>query len=348
MDKQLILSVAGSGKTKYLIDKLNLNSWFLIITYTNNNFFNIKLRVIEKFGFLPENIRIFTYFSFLYSFCFRPFLARQLKVKGVSYEVCPYVKASGRARYIDNFGRAYSNRLAKLINVEKATDGLIERLNKYFDVVMIDEIQDFAAHDFNFLAHIVKSNNDVFFVGDFFQHTFDTSRDGNTRQNLHNNYEKYIKECKNFGLTIDATTLDGSYRCSPTICNYVSSNLGINIISKRMDETEIKFLDSEDDILEICNDDDVIKLFYKNSSSYEIYSNNWGNSKGIDSYHDVCVVLNPTTFSKYQNNSLSSLNEQTKNKLYVAITRCRGNLFFVEEKLVKHLKTKLKSRKISF
>lgn len=335
MDKQLILSVAGSGKTKYLVDKLNLNSRFLIVTYTNNNFFNIKLRVIEKFGFLPENIKIFTYFSFLYSFCFRPFLGRQLKVKGVSYKICSNQYSKDRARYIDDFGRVYSNRLAKLIEVEKATNDLIERLNKYFDVIMIDEIQDFAAHDFNFLANIIKSNNDVFFVGDFFQHTFDTSRDGSTRKNLHKSYKEYIRECKGLGLTIDTLTLDGSHRCSPTICNYVSLNLGIRISSKRRDETEIKFLDSKNDILEICNNDNIIKLFYQNSHSYDIYSNNWGNSKGINNYCDVCVVLNQTTFKEYQKNSLLSLNEKTKNKLYVAITRCRGNLYFVEERLLK-------------
>ncbi len=64
MDSKLILAVAGSGKTRYLIESLNLEERSLIVTYTINNTENLRKRVIKKFGFMPENIRIYTYFSF--------------------------------------------------------------------------------------------------------------------------------------------------------------------------------------------------------------------------------------------------------------------------------------------
>ncbi len=335
MDKRLILAVAGSGKTSYIIKKLDLEHRFLIITYTNNNFRSIKSRIIEKFGFLPENIKIFTYFSFLYSFCFKPFLLNKLNITGINFERCNNRFAKRHQRYIDINKRVYSNRLVKLIEIAGAMDDVVARLTKYFDTIMIDEIQDFAGHDFNILPHIVRSNNNIIFVGDFFQHTFDTSTDGPVNRNLHNDYNTYIARFNRMGLTIDSKILSNSYRCSPTICSYITSNLGIEIQSHREDNTDIQAIDSEDIALQIFQDEDVVKLFYQSSSKYHCYSNNWGNSKGEDHYNDVCIALNPTTFKHFSKNTLVNLNPQTRNKLYVAITRTKNDLFFVAEKIFK-------------
>ena len=41
MDKKLILSVAGSGKTTLIISQLNVDSKALILTYTENNYLNL-------------------------------------------------------------------------------------------------------------------------------------------------------------------------------------------------------------------------------------------------------------------------------------------------------------------
>lgn len=57
-----------------------------------------------------------------------------------------------------------------------------ERIEKYFDFFCVDEVQDFAANDFNLLCQLSKMDVEVLFVGDFFQHTFDTSRDGNIQK----------------------------------------------------------------------------------------------------------------------------------------------------------------------
>ena len=42
---------------------------------------------------------------------------------------------------------------------------------------------------------------------------------------------------------------------------------------------------------------------------------NWGASKGIDSFEDVCVVLNKTAQKLLENRKLIELNPKTKNKL---------------------------------
>lgn len=87
MDKRVIFAVAGSGKTSYIIDNLSLDKKSLIITYTTNNFSNIKKKILEKFnGEFPSNISLMTYFNFLYSFCYKPFLADKVRAKGIIFE----------------------------------------------------------------------------------------------------------------------------------------------------------------------------------------------------------------------------------------------------------------------
>jgi len=68
VDKRLILAVAGSGKTRLIIEKLNTEKRFLILTYTNNNYELIKRRVLNKFGYIPKNINIIKFFDFLILF----------------------------------------------------------------------------------------------------------------------------------------------------------------------------------------------------------------------------------------------------------------------------------------
>ncbi len=340
MDKRIILAVAGSGKTRHIIETLDLERRSLIVTYTNNNFYNIKSRIIQKFGYLPDNIHLFSYFSFLYSFCFKPFLLNKTKVKGIRFDPCTNRFAKNDERYIDGNNRVYSNRLTKFIIEKGEAESVSARISKYFDTVLFDEIQDFAGNDFNFLPHIVNADCDILFVGDFYQHTFDTSRDGNTNVNLHKQLDGYLNKAKGMGLALDADTLDSSYRCSPSICKFVTDNLGIAIGSKREDNTEILALDDAAIIKGVFDDNNIVKLFYQSRSTYPCFGRNWGESKGEDRYNDVCVVLNKTTHKLFSQNKLGGLNPTTRNKLYVAITRTRGRLFFVDEE---QLKSVLKS-----
>ena len=62
MDKKLIHAVAGSGKTRKIIDDLDTSRRALIITYTIKNQEEIRNRVYEKFDMIPENVHIFGLF----------------------------------------------------------------------------------------------------------------------------------------------------------------------------------------------------------------------------------------------------------------------------------------------
>jgi DNA helicase-2/ATP-dependent DNA helicase PcrA len=337
MDKRVVFAVAGSGKTSMIINDLSLTERALIITYTRANIENLRLAIINKFGYFPDNIRLYPYFTFIYSFCLRPIIGLELKFEGINYKPNPIRRiAQNQIRFfIDSNNYIYSNRICKLFQFAEMQDDIVSRIEKYFDKVYVDEIQDLGAHDFNFLPTLASVSRDVLFVGDFHQHTFDTSRDGNVNVNLHSDINRYEEKFRNMGLVIDKDQLIKTHRCSPTVCNFIQDNLGINILSHRSDSVEIRYIDSEVEADMIYNDPNVVKLFYQLSKRYNCLAKNWGESKGENHYNDVCVVLNQTTDRAYLNGSLSQLPKQTINKLYVACSRSRGNLYFVPEHLIR-------------
>lgn len=338
MDKRVIFAVAGSGKTTHILNQLTLDKKSLIITYTNNNIKNLKSGIIKKFGLFPDNITLLPYFTFLYSFCFRPLLSYNIKTKGINYKpnLNRFANQNKPEYYIDNNRRLYSNRISKLIEMCNEIPNVKARLEKYFDNLYIDEIQDFGGNDFNFLKHLTSSNINILVVGDFHQHTFDTSRDGNVNRTIHNEVDNYISLFDKMGLTIDIETLDKSWRCSPNVCEFISNNLGIDIKSHKQEETTVALIEDQKQALKIFNDDDIVKLFYQEHYKYNCFSRNWGDSKGENHYQDICVVLNKTTFDKIDD--LSTLKAMTKNKLYVACSRANRNLFLVSYKLLKEMK----------
>lgn len=59
-----MLAVAGSGKTTHIIEQLNLERRFLIVTYTDNNVAHIKKAIIKKFGYEPQTSHSYHIFNF--------------------------------------------------------------------------------------------------------------------------------------------------------------------------------------------------------------------------------------------------------------------------------------------
>jgi DNA helicase II / ATP-dependent DNA helicase PcrA len=343
MDKRIILAVAGSGKTYHIVEQLDETRRFLLITYTINNIENLRNAIIHKFGYIPDNIKIKSYFTFLYSFCFKPFLSNDLNNKGIYWNYPPeYTRALKRDDnkfYLLNEKWLYHNRIAKLIIEKNVINNINERLEKYYDFIFIDEVQDFGGHDFNLLKEISKSNVNMLLVGDFFQHTFDTSRDGNINSTLYDDFHKYLEKLQKFNFTIDKSTLVKSRRCSKTICDFIREKIGIEMHSQSNIETEYKLITDDTEADKIFKDNSIIKLFLQEHYNYECYSDNWGSCKGLE-FENVCVVINDETLKLFKKNELTGLNPTTKNKFYVACSRAKNNLYFVSSKIYKKYKNK--------
>lgn len=339
MDKRVIFAVAGSGKTTYIIDSLSRDKRSLIITYTVGNYKNICRKISEKFhGEWPENIWVMGYFTFLYRFCYKPFLSDQFKTKGICYNKNQnnYLGQNDRAYYITPEGYIYSNRLALLIEKTKVLEHVKQRLEKYFDEFIIDEVQDIAGRDFDFLEKLMTANIKMLFVGDFYQHTYDTSRDGNKNKKLFDNFDKYEARFTDKGFFSDKESLIKSWRCSQNVCRFITENLGIEIYSNQNESVDgekedILFISEDNQKELISNNPSIVKLHFKNGSKYGNNHKNWGETKGEDHYQDVCVMLNKTTAEKYAAGKLCELAPATRNKLYVAITRAHGKVYLMNE-----------------
>lgn len=206
MDKRVIFAVAGSGKTTYIVNELSLEKRSLILTYTDGNYDNISRKILAKFGGRwPNSVTLMTYFSFLYNFCYKPYFADIIHAKGIVFDNNPNIKIpqDSMRYYLSPSGLLYSNRLAFFLERANALPKIKRRIERYYDELVIDEIQD-----------------------------------------MHKN---------------------------------------------------------------------------------------WGETKGEDKYTDVCVLLNKTTSKKMAAGKLAELAPMTKNKLYVAITRAKGNVYIFDE-----------------
>ena len=95
--------------------------------------------------------------------------------------------------------------------------------------------------------------------------------------------------------------------------------------------SDIIFVSDHSQIDAILADPNIAKLHYQNSSRYGGGHRNWGDTKGEDHYHDICVMLNKNTASKYATGKLRELPPLTRNKLYVAITRAHGKVYLINE-----------------
>lgn len=336
MAKLITFAVAGSGKTTRLVSSIDSNKRTLILTYTTANIENIKRKVINRFGYIPEVVTVSPYFSFLFSFCLRPFLSDRLQIEGINYKHIDnsYTPQTSINHYMNYGHRIWSARIVKAIISYGFTEALIARINKYYDCVFIDEVQDLASRDFDFLKILCQTSLDVEIIGDFFQHTYDSSKDQNYRSGLFNNYNEYRKTLFSFGYSDHPYQLSHSYRCSKSLCEYVTENLGIQIGSHNNNQTDIRFIDNESACIEVLRDPEIIKLFYSEHYKYNCASRNWGECKGEDDYNDVCVVLNKKSYTLYSKGALSTSAPITKNKLYVAMTRARGNVYFIPEDIV--------------
>jgi DNA helicase-2/ATP-dependent DNA helicase PcrA len=336
MDRSVTFAVAGSGKTRSIVEQIDPSRRSLVITYTTNTEEDLRRRITKKLDGRAAAVTVDTYFSFLNRFCYKPFLHNDMRSRGISFsapsKASSRMPLTSRLRYMDG-ERVYHCRMAKLLAVKGCLTELRERLDRYYDDVYVDEVQDFGGHDFNFLLEIARARARFRLVGDFYQHTFATSHDGNVNQSLHNDYEAYRMQFAKAGFHVDTTTLGASHRCGPAVCNYIATTLGIQIASAGATTARVEVVESPAEVDRLHYDPSTVKLFLEQHWLYGCHSHNWGACKGLDHYQDVCVALNPKSWTLFSRGKLAQAKPIIRNKLYVAFSRARGNLFIAPERL---------------
>ena len=184
----LISASAGSGKTKYLVDEALkiLDQNVLITTYTDANEKEIRNKIINIKWYIPANITIQTRFSFLLQHGVRPYqsvmhdelfdkIVGFFMIEGVSGQYISE-KKNFLWYYFKDF-KVYSDKISKfVIAVDKETNGeVINRISRIFPNIFIDELQDLAGYDLNFLKLLLESRSKILLVWDPRQWTYSTN-----------------------------------------------------------------------------------------------------------------------------------------------------------------------------
>ena len=213
------------------------------------------------------------------------------------------------------------------------------RLNLFYDSVLIDEFQDFRQHDYELVMALAKQLNSVTLVGDYHQHSVSAANNSGKpfkKKKSDVGYLEFISELQSAGFNVDTTTLNKSRRCSAEVCDYVSKKLGISISS--YDEHEGSVIWVDDLATKILDNGQILKLVFKESDKYSFRALNWSYSKG-DTVNAACVILTDN-LEQLDNDdfSIQGISASTINKLYVAMTRSRGNLYLMKASTFKKVK----------
>lgn len=368
MAKQVILAVAGSGKTYHICHKIDPQKKNLILGFTHENIHNILRELIDAHGKVPELTNVMTFDSFVYRYMICPYEPtigaffeqpdfvsngittiapppQRLIKNGRSIPNSYYVSKDKLEHYITSNGQYYCANLSELVmQVKKNRNALIKRaavnINKFFDLVLVDEFQDFREYDYDLIIGIAKQIDEMVMVGDYYQHSVaGLNNSGRPFKKRSDNvtYEDFVKELKDLNFSVDEVTLSKSRRCSSSICKFVQEKLGISIESKDNHEGSVIWLD-EGNVEDVINNPKILKLVFSCAADYQFQAMNWSYSKG-DTVAEACVILT-NDFENMDRNDFTSqgIPVITKNKLYVALTRSQGNLYLVKASVFKKIK----------
>lgn len=370
MAKRVILAVAGAGKTYHICHSIDPAKRNLVLAFTHENVSNIRRELIDAFGAIPDLTTVSTFDSFVYHNLILPyepsigahFGCDQFVSKGItvidpppqriesgSGDMIPNKKyfAKDKLRhYVDGGLRYYCTTLSELaLQVKCGKTTLVaraaNRLNLFYDKVNIDEFQDYRKHDYDLILKLSKVLNNVTLVGDYYQHSVSGQNNSGkpfVKGKTEIGYQEFLGKLRQEGFEIDEITLNESRRCAPAVCSFVGEKLGIKITSSGNNKGEVIWVEKNLDA--ILSNDEIVKLVYKNSDRYAFRSVNWSYSKG-DTMNSTCVVLTKG-FERLSEDDFSpeGMPRATINKLYVALTRSRGNVYLIRASAFKSVRDK--------
>lgn len=350
-DNKLIVAAAGSGKTTYIIEKaLRIkDSNVLITTYTEANELEIKRKILAKRKYILSNITVQTWFSFLLQHGARPFQGSLYKknIKGLApldVRSPLYTKEDCiQAHYFTNSQKIYHDKLSKfVIRCNEQKGFVIDRLSRIYSYIFIDEVQDLAGYDLDFLRLLFESNIVITLVGDPRQVVYLTHqprrnsqfKNGKIKDFIIKNCDKYFNQSN-----IDETTLQVSHRNCQAICDFASKlypemlatrPCNCDSCCKEKLQHQGIFLVRRNDVRKYLQLHEPVELRIRSNIKVigpDYSTMTFGQSKGLTFDH---ILIYPTVdFNKWLKDNSQSLAFTTRSKFYVAITRARYSVGIV-------------------
>ncbi len=360
----LIIAAAGSGKTTHLVNRalqIPSDEQILITTYTEANEAEIRKRFISKKGYVPSNIKIQTWFSFLLQHGVRPFqsvLDDSIHEQSIGFYLSSNrsggkvdsqgspIMAGGHPLYWgeDDFKKFYftpthkifSDKISKFtFNANKASGGaVLNRATRIYDHIFIDEVQDLAGFDLELIKILFKTDSTVLLVGDPRQVTYLTHASAKHEKYKDGKIKDFIEEQlgKRIKCTVDETTLGVSHRNNQKICDFANKLFPDQPPAKpctcdscRENETDHEgvFWIKAKDVDEYIEKFNPTQLRWSSAvqCSEKAPAMNFGESKGL-SFERVLIYPTEKMAEWVKDNSYDLKNE-TRAKLYVGVTRAK-------------------------
>jgi len=343
LNNKVIISAAGSRKTTYLVEEAlsHPDKKILILTYTIDNLEQIKKYLIERNGLIPSNIRAQSWYSFLLQECCRPYqniLYDKARIDNICFvqgKSTLYVKKSNIDNYyFSSTNRIFTDKISEFASeCDKLSNGLIvKRLEKIFDYIFIDEVQDLAGYDFEFIESIFRSTIHTIVVGDNRQATYVTNHSQKNSQFSGKNIIELFRSWKKYDLC-EIQERNESYRCVQDICDFADELYPEmpKTISRQLKVTNHDglFLVRKKDIKVYIEEYNPRLLRYKTSKETEnMNALNFGMSKGLT--FDRVLIFPTKPIKEYlKDGNLEKIGD--KSKFYVAITRAKSSVAFIYE-----------------
>lgn len=332
---KLYLAAAGAGKTTFIINEAaaNKEKRILITTFTENNEVEIRNKFKQRLGYVPSNVTIQTWFSFLLEHGVRPYQSvlyedRAAGVQLVNEQSAPKTKDSWEIHYFNKNKDVYSDKLSKLVcKIDGVSKGfVISRLERVFDAIYIDEVQDLIGYDLELVRLLSKSTIELILVGDPRQVTYHTHWETKYKGYKEGKIKEFIETFCKDTFHVDSSSLNGTYRNNASICNLANQlfpeyEQTKSISLHEASEHDGIFFVKERDVETYLEHYSPIQLRdskrTKVNESYPVYT--FGGAKGKTFKRTLIYLTKP--LKKWLKDRDFQLEFQSRCKAYVAITR---------------------------
>lgn len=349
MKNRVIISAAGSGKTTSIVDDalMRIDKKILILTYTIKNLNEIKKKFVRKKGVVPSHITIQSWFSFLLRDGARPYqnyLYDKNRIESIKFvegkSTRGISKNKVRQYYFQNGKYIYTDKISQFVwECNKLSQNLvIQRLEKIYDVIYIDEVQDLAGYDLEILKLLLSSKSEIVLVGDNRQSTYATN---NSSKNSQFKGEKILDFFRSLERKKKCSLKYRTecHRSNQVICSFADSLYPDmpKTVSKTTEKTEhdgLYYILSTDVDRYIEKFEPVILRYDRRTkvSSSSVY--NFGEAKGLTFKR---VLIMPTkAITEFLENGNLNMACESKAKFYVALTRAKYSVTFVLKKHIQN------------
>jgi ATP-dependent exoDNAse (exonuclease V) beta subunit len=236
--------------------------------------------------------------------------------------------------YLDAASNVYSDAVADLACVldDSSKGNVIRRIEAIYDMVLVDEMQDLAGYDLEFLKLMLKSKIMIVMVGDPRQAVYRTNRSNKNKQYRGRRLMKWIGTCEREGLCAQRT-FDVNHRSNAVVCAF-ADGIYPSLPSTRSGQREVV----EHEGVVLVHTDDVeryIEQYHPQELRWDRgnkqagpSARNFGEVKGLTFER---VLIYPTTPITAFIEEGTELVEVSAAKLYVAVTRARHSVGIVTQ-----------------